>query len=205
MKFLLHLLDRRPHLQSTLWIQGWVGTFLGRHNQGKRMQMTTLPTVHMRAKALKVAVWGELQRNIWISRACRQPLQCEPLCSCEPGQMKEDIYSHIQFILADTFHLLGKLTNFPQESRYPWISKLFGYQNHEGESGAKPTFPQSISLSFKIQGADSSWPFSSIPIILQCHQLVSHKSKGRISLWKMLVKVLPWNKISDHYSLLSLL
>lgn len=29
MKFLLHLLDRRPHLQSTLWIQGWVGTFLG--------------------------------------------------------------------------------------------------------------------------------------------------------------------------------
>lgn len=155
--------------------------------------MTTPPTVHMRAKGLKVAFWRELQRKhldlqgLQTASPVWTPLQ---LWTWE-DEMKEDIYSHIQFILADTFHLLGKLTNFPQESRYPWISKLFGYQNHEGESGAKPTFPQSISLSFKIQGADSSWPFNSIPIILQCHQLFSHKSKARISLWKMLVKVLP--------------
>lgn len=91
------------------------------------------------------------KKNIWSSGACRQPLQCEPLCSCESGQLQEEsapIYN--QFTLADTFHILRKSANFPQERRYPWLSKLFGYQSHEGEVSARPTLLQTVSLNFKI-------------------------------------------------------
>lgn len=191
MKFLLHLLDRRPHLQSTLWIQGWVGTFLGETQPRQTYADDHITNSSYACKRIKGGFLKRIAKKTFGSPGSADSLSSvNPSAAVNLGRWRRTstpIYNLYWLIL----HLLGKLTNFPQESRYPWISKLFGYQNHEGESGVKPTFPQSISLSFKIQGADSSWPFNSIPIILQCHQLFSHKSKARISLWKMLVKVLP--------------
>lgn len=147
--------------------------------------MPTLPRVHMSAKRWKEAFWEDLQRerlDLW-------GLQIAP----PAGQMQADIYSPIQSVYtADAFHLSGELTHFPQESRFTALQTIWISESWYGGGLLQNLHSPRVwnSLNFKMQGADSSWPFSSTPLILQCHELIIHKFKTTMSLWKMLVKVL---------------